>query len=56
MATVVSRRSLPPHHHRIALRIPRTSAEGSFFHGLVFALPLSLLVWFTLVWALRQAI
>jgi hypothetical protein len=30
--------------------------EGSFFRGLAFTLPPSLLVWFALIWALREAI
>jgi hypothetical protein len=56
MAMVVSRRTLPPHQHRAIRRMPPMDVEGSFFRGLAFALPLSLLVWFVLIWALREAV
>ena len=56
MATVVSKRPLPPHRRREIRRMPPMDVEGSFFRGLAFALPLSLLVWFALIWALHEAV
>jgi hypothetical protein len=32
------------------------SSDGSFFRGVAFALPIGLLVWFTLIWAIRAVI
>lgn len=55
MATVVSRRALAP-RRRIVQRRPRPEFEGSFFQGLAFALPVGLLVWLAIIWALREVV
>jgi hypothetical protein len=53
MATVVSRRVLPPHRHRLITQRPAVRPDGSIFLGLAVAIPLGLLMWLALILAIR---
>lgn len=56
MATVVSRRLVPPRHERIARPATRAEFEGSAFIGLSYAVPLGILIWLGLGLAVRSAL
>jgi hypothetical protein len=56
MATVVSRRFLPPRRERFFTQEARARSEGSFFLGLTFAIPLGIFLWLSLGLAVRTLV
>lgn len=56
MATVVSRRLVPPRHERVVRPATRAEFEGSAFIGLTYAVPLGILIWLGLALAVRSVV